>query len=146
MQNEWSLTPCKGPSGLAMDTKGRRLFSVCDNKLMIVTDADTGKQIAQIPVGVEPDAAIYDGDRKLVFSSNCDGTLTVVKQDDPDKYTVVQTVKTEREARTMALDPVSQKLYLPVEQIKPGTKAPDPGDLPEFTPGTFQLIVVAPQM
>ena len=95
---------------------------------------------------MEPDAAIYDGDRKLVFSSNCDGTLTVVKQDSLDKYTVVQTVKTEREARTMALDPVSQKLYLPFEQIKPGTKPPDPGDLPEFTPGTFQLIIVAPQM
>ncbi len=146
VQDEWSLTPCKGPSGLAMDAKGRRLFSVCDNKLMIVTDADTGKQIAKIPVGVEPDAAIYDGDRKLVFSSNCDGTLTVVKQDSLDKYTVVQTVKTEREARTMALDPVSQKLYLPFEQIKPGTKPPDPGNLPEFTPGTFQLIIVAPQM
>jgi YVTN family beta-propeller protein len=146
VQNEWPLAPCKGPSGLAMDTHGRRLFSVCDNKFMIVTDADTGKQIAQIPVGVEPDAAIYDVERKLVFSSNCDGTLTVVRQETPDKYTVVQTLKTEREARTMALDPVSHKLFLPSEQIKPGSKAPDPGDLPEFTPGTFHMMIVAPQM
>ena len=145
VQNEWSLAPCKGPSGLAMDTQGRRLFSVCDNKFMIVTDADTGKQIAQIPVGVEPDAAIYDVEKKLVFSSNCDGTLTVVRQESPDKYTVVQTLKTEREARTMALDPVSHKLFLPSEQIKPGSKLPDPGDLPEFTPGTFHMMIVAPQ-
>ncbi len=146
VQNEWSLAPCEGPSGLAMDTRGRRLFSVCDNKLMIVTDADTGKQIAQIPVGVEPDAAIYDSDRRLLFASNCDGTLTVIQQESPDKYTVLQTVKTEREARTMALDPVSRKLYLPSEQVKPGQKPPAPGTLPEFTPGTFHLLVVAPQM
>ncbi len=92
VQNEWSLAPCKGPSGLAMDAKGRRLFSVCDNKFMIVTDADTGKRIAQIPVGVEPDAAIYDVEKKLVFASNCDGTLTVVRQESPDKYSVAQTL------------------------------------------------------
>ena len=143
---EWPLSPCKGPSGLAMDTQGRRLFSVCDNKLMIVTDADSGKQIAQIPVGVEPDAAIYDAEQKLVFASNCDGTLTIVKQEDRDHYTVLQNVKTEREARTMALDPVSHKLFLPSEQILPGSKPPDPGDLPEFTPGTFHMMIVAPQM
>jgi YVTN family beta-propeller protein len=146
VQNEWSLAPCKGPSGLAMDTRGRRLFSVCDNKFMIVTDADTGKQVAQISVGVEPDAAIYDVEKKLVFSSNCDGTLTVVRQESPDNYNVVQTLKTEREARTMALDPVSHRLFLPSEQIKPGSKPPDPGDLPEFTPGTFHMMIVAPQM
>ncbi len=146
VQNEWPLAPCKGPSGLAIDAQGRRLFSVCDNKFMIVTDADTGAQIAQIPVGVEPDAAIYDVEKKLVFSSNCDGTLTVVRQESPDKYNVVQTLKTEREARTMALDPVSHKLFLPSEQIKPGSKPPDPGDLPEFTPGTFHMMIVAPQM
>ena len=145
VRDEWSLAPCQGPSGLAIDAKGRRLFSVCANKFMIVTDADTGKQISQIPVGVEPDAAIYDGDKKLLFSSNCEGTLTVVKQESPDKYTVVQTLKTEKEARTMALDPVSQKLYLPYEEVKPGTKLPDPGNLPEFTPGTFRMIVVARQ-
>lgn len=146
VDKEWSLSPCEGPSGLAIDVKGRRLFSVCDNKFMIVTDADSGKQIAQIPVGAEPDAAIYDTERKLIFASNCDGTLTVVKQDDPDHYTVLQNVKTEREARTMALDPVSHKLFLPSEQILPGSKPPDPGNLPEFTPGTFHIMIVAPQM
>ena len=146
VEKEWPLSPCKGPSGLAMDVKGRRLFSVCENKFMIVTDADSGKQIARIPVGVEPDAAIYDGEQKLVFASNCDGTLTVVKQEDPDHYTVLQNVKTEREARTMALDPISHKLFLPSEQILPGSKPPDPGDLPEFTPGTFHMMIVAPQM
>lgn len=144
VQDEWPLAPCEGPSGLAMDTRGRRLFSVCDNKFMIVTDADSGKQIAQIPVGVEPDAAIYDVEKKLVFASNCDGTLTVVKQESPDKYTVVQNLKTQREARTMALDPVSHKLFLPYEELKRGQKPWAPGTLPEFTPGTFHMMVVSP--
>ncbi len=146
VQSEWPLAPCEGPSGLAIDPQGRRLFSVCDNKLMIVTDADTGKQIAAIPVGVEPDAAIYDAEQKLAFASNCDGTLTVVKQESPNKYTVLEQVKTEREARTMALDPVTRRLFLPTEEIKPGQKPWAPGTLPEFTPGTFHVIVVAPQM
>ena len=145
VQNEWSLAPCKGPSGLAIDTRGRRLFSVCDNKYMIVTDADTGKQIAQIPVGKEPDAAIFDAERKLVFASNCDGTLTVVKQESPDKYTILQNLETEKEARTMALDPASHRLFLPFEKLRPGQKPPAPGTLPEFTPGTFQVLVVAPE-
>ena len=145
VQNEWPLAPCKEPAGMAMDAQGRRVFSVCANKVMIVTDADTGKQIAQVPVGAEPDAAAYDVEKKLVFSSNCDGTLTVVRQESPDKYTVVQNVKTQKEARTMALDPVRHKLYLPYLEVKPGQKAPDPGDLPEFSPGTFHLIVLAPQ-
>jgi YVTN family beta-propeller protein len=145
VQNEWPLAPCESPSGLAIDAKARRLFSVCDNKFMIVTDADSGKQIAQIPVGVEPDAATYDVERKLVFASNCDGTLTVVKQDSPDKYTVLQNLQTQREARTMALDPVSHKLFLPYEEVKPGQKPWDPGTLPEFTPGTFHMIVVSPE-
>jgi YVTN family beta-propeller protein len=145
VQYEWSLAPCEGPSGLAMDVQGRRLFSVCDNKFMIVTDADTGKRIAQIPVGVEPDAAVYDVKWKLVFASNCDGTLTVVKQESRDKYSVVQNLRTQREARTMALDPVNHRLFLPYEEIKPGQKQWAPGTLPEFTPGTFHVIVVAPQ-
>jgi DNA-binding beta-propeller fold protein YncE len=129
-----------------MDTQGRRLFSVCANKIMIVTDADTGRQVAKVPVGVEPDAAVFDVEKKLIFSSNCDGTLTVVKQDSPDKYTVVQNLVTQREARTMALDPASHKLYLPYEEVKPGQKPTPPGDLPEFTPGTFHLMIVSPQI
>lgn len=144
--NEWPLAPCEGPSGLAMDTQNRRLFSVCDNKFMIVTDADSGKQVARVPVGVEPDAAAYDVERKLVFASNCDGTLTVVKQDSPDQYTVIQSLKTEKEARTMALDPSTHKLFLPYEEVKPGQKPWAAGTLPEFTAGTFRMLVVSPQM
>jgi YVTN family beta-propeller protein len=146
VRDEWPLASCKEPAGLAMDTQGRRLFSVCANKIMLVTDADTGKEVANVPVGVEPDAAIFDAEKKLIFSSNCDGTLTIVKQENPDKYTVVQNLVTQREARTIALDPASHRLYLPYEEVKPGQKPTPPGDLPEFTPGTFQLMIVSPQL
>ncbi len=145
VQNEWSLAPCEEPSGLAMDTQGRRLFSVCTNKMMVVTDADTGKQITQIAVGEEPDAAAFDAGKKLVFSSNSDATLTVVKQESPDKYSVVQNVQTEMEARTMALDSVSHKIYLDCADLKPGPPK-KPNTLPPFEPGTFRLLVVAPQI
>ena len=143
--HEWSLSPCESPSSLAFDPQGRRLFSVCDNKLLIVTDADSGKQIARVRVGVEPDAVVYDPGRKLLFASNCDGTLTLIRQENPDKYTVLQTLLTAKEARTMALDPVSRKIFLPFEEVKKGQPRPAPGTLPEFIPGTFRILVASPE-
>lgn len=111
--NTWSIKPCEKPSGLAMDQKGRRLFAVCDNKLMAVVNADSGKVVATPAIGQGPDAAGWDPDRKLAFSSNGrDGTVSVVHQDTPDKYTVVETVKTEPAARTMTVDAQSHKIYL----------------------------------
>ena len=144
--NEWSLAPCKQPSGLAMDAEGRRLFSVCSNDRMMVTDADSGKRVAEVPIGEDPDAAGYDAERKLVFSSNSDSTLTVIKEETPDKYRVSQTVKTEREARTMAVDAATHKVYLSCAKVAPGEReTPDPDTLPKFVPGTFHLIVVSPE-
>lgn len=146
VKSEWSLAPCEEPSGLAMDAAGRRLFSVCSNKLMIVTDADSGKQVAQVPIGEGPDAAAYDVEKKLVFSSNSDGTLTVVKEESPNKYTVVQNLTTEKRARTMALDPETHKIYLSCAEFGPAPKpTPDnPGGRPRPKPGTFHLVAVAP--
>ncbi len=102
----WSLSPqCESPSGLAMDVNTRRLFPVCDNKVMTVVDADSGKVITTVPTGEGTDAAAFDPERKLVFSSNGeDGTLTVIKEISADKYAVVANVATQRGARTMALD------------------------------------------
>ncbi|HEX6505000.1 MAG TPA: YncE family protein [Terriglobales bacterium] len=147
VQNEWSLAPCEEPSGLSMDAEGRRLFSVCSNKTMVVTDADSGKQVAKVAIGEDPDATAYDADKKLIFSSNSDGTLTVVKQESPDKYTVVQNAKTEKRARTMALDPQTHKIYLSCAEFGPAPKpTPDnPHGRPKPKPGTFHLVVVAPE-
>ena len=147
VKDEWPLAGCEEPSGLAMDAAGRRLFSVCSNKTMAVTDADSGKQVAKVVIGEDPDAAGYDPETKLVFSSNSDGTLTVVKEETPDKYTVVQNVKTEKRARTMALDPQTHKIYLSCAEFGPApTPTPDnPHGRPKPKPGSFHLVVVAPE-
>ncbi len=81
VKSRWSVSPCESPSGLAIDTSHHRLFSVCDNKLMAVVDADSGKVVATPAIGDGPDAAGYDAGTKLAFSSNGDGTLTVIRED-----------------------------------------------------------------
>ena len=107
-----SLTPCDGPTGLALDAAHRRLFSVCANGWMIVTDADSGHQVAKLPIGKDPDAVVFDAQSHLVLSSNGQGTLSVVAQDGADQYHVVGNLPTQPGARTMALDTQSHNVYL----------------------------------
>lgn len=140
----WALPGCASPSGLAIDKVQHRLFSVCDGKVMAITDAQTGKQVARASIGEGPDAAAFDAKRKLVFSSNGEGTLTVVKQDSADAYRVAETIKTQRGARTMALDSSSGKVYLVTAEFGPAPPAtpeqPHPRPVP--VPGTFTVLVV----
>jgi YVTN family beta-propeller protein len=140
----WPLPGCASPSGLAIDKVAHRLFSVCDGKVMAITDAQTGKQVARATIGEGPDAAAFDAKRKLVFSSNGEGTLTVVKQDSADAYRVAETVKTQRGARTMALDSMSGKVYLVTADFGPAPPAtPDqPHPRPVPVSGTFTVLVV----
>ncbi len=141
----WPLAPCESPSGLAIDAAKRRLFSVCDGKIMAVTDADSGKVVATPTVGEGPDAAAFHGG--LAFSSNGqDGTLTVVRQDSADKYTVSQTVSTKKGARTMALDESTGKVYLVTADFgpRPAATTENPRPRPAILPGTFSVIVVGP--
>ena len=108
----YNLEGCEEPSGLAVDLKHTRLFSVCANKVMAISDPSQGKVVATVPIGEHPDAAAFDSTRGLAFSSNGAGTLTVV-QESGGKYSVAQTVPTQASARTMALDPKTHILYLP---------------------------------
>lgn len=139
----WPLAPCEEPSGLAIDQKNRRLFSGCDNKMMAVVNADTGKVVTTLPIGQGVDANRFDPGTDLAFSSNGDGTLTVVHEDSPDKFSVVQNADTQRSARTMALNPKSHEVYLVAAEIEqsPPEKA---GERPRRTmkPGTFTLLVL----
>jgi hypothetical protein len=136
----WPLTGCDSPSGLAIDPAGMRLFSVCDGKKMAVTDATTGKSLATPTIGEGPDAAGYDAKDKQAFSSNGDGTLTVIDAGKPG-YPVLQTVATEKGARTMSYDAAADKIYLVTSKFA----APDPANpkaRPAQIPGTFTVLVL----
>ena len=141
--NTWPLAPCEEPSGLAIDQKHHRLFSGCHNKMMAVTDADTGKVIATPAIGQGVDANAFDPEQELAFSSNGDGTLTVVHEDSPDKFSVVDNATTEKFARTMALDTNNHDVYEVTAEIEEAPPAKE-GERPRRTmkPGSFTLLVV----
>jgi hypothetical protein len=142
--HKWPLAPCQEPSGMAMDTKTRRLFSGCDNKIMAVMDADTGKVVATVPIGDGVDATWFDPGTKYVLNScGQDGVLTVIHEDSPDKYTVVENVPTAKGARTMALDPKTHTVYLALAEVQ--MLPPAEGDAKgrprrKVQPGTFGLL------
>jgi len=137
--HHWPLAPCKGPSGLAMDVKNRRTFSVCDEKVMSVVNVDTGKVVANPAICEGPDAAGFDPSSGLVFASCGDGNLTVIHEDSPDKYTVVDTVPTKKTARTMGLDLKTHNIFLPAADFDP----PAPGERRgKMKPGSFVIVVV----
>ena len=137
--HRWPLAPCKSPSGLAMDLSNRRLFSVCDEKVMAVVNADTGKVVATPAICDGPDASAFDPSAGYVFASCGDGNLTVIHEDSPDKYTVVENVPTKKSARTMGLDLKTHNIFLPAADFDP----PAPGERRgKMKPGSFVLLVV----
>ncbi len=140
----WPLTGCEEPAGLAIDRKSRRLFAGCHNKVMAVVDADNGKVVATVPIGQGVDANEFDPGTQLAFSSNGDGTLTVVHEDSPDKYTVAQNAETLRAARTMALDANTHDVYLVTAEFEEQPPAKE-GDRPRrvMKPGSFTLLVMS---
>jgi YVTN family beta-propeller protein len=140
--HRWKLTGCESPSGLAMDRKNRRLFAGCDNKKMAVMNADTGAVIATVPIGDGVDANAFDPETMLAFSSNGEGNLTVVHEDSPGKFTVVETVPTAKGARTMALDPETQKVYVVTAKFgpAPAPTADAPHPRPSILPNSFEVI------
>jgi len=142
----WKLADCEEPSGLAIDIAHHRLFSVCQNKHMAVTDAQTGKSIATVAIGEGPDGAGFDATRNLVYSSNGhDGTLTVAHEDDPDHYSVIANVPTQESARTLALDTQGNRIFTVAAQFGPRpapTKA-NPHPWPAVVDGSFTILVIA---
>jgi DNA-binding beta-propeller fold protein YncE len=136
----WPLAPCESPSGLSMDRKNRRLFLGCENKMMAVVDADTGKVIATPTIGQGVDATAFDPGTGFVLSSNGEGTLTVVKQEGPDKYTVLENVPTKKSARTMGLDLKTHNVVLPAAEFFAQKEGERRGAM---KPGSFMLLVVA---
>jgi hypothetical protein len=134
---KYALTGCEGPSGLAIDVKARRLFSVCGNRVMAVSDPDKGTVVATLPIGAGSDGVAFDPGTGYAMSSNGDGTLTIVQQSG-GKYEVLENIATERGARTIALDEKTHRVYLPTAtagQAAAGGRAP-------YLPDSFKVLVI----
>jgi DNA-binding beta-propeller fold protein YncE len=137
----WPIAPGKGSSGISIDRETMRLFIGCGNKLLIVMDATNGKVIAQLPIGDECDAVGFDKRLKVIYSSNGEGTLTIIKEWSAEKFTVIQDLKTQKGARTNAVDQITHSIYLPAAEFK----AQAPGSFrPSVIPGTFKILEVNP--
>ncbi len=141
----WPLAPGEEPSGLAIDEKHHRLFAACGNKLMVVVNSENGHVVANVPTGNGVDGAEFDSSGQIAFSPNgSDGTLTVIHEDAPDKFSVVQTLPTQRGARTMTLDPKTHKVFLITAEFgpPPPPTAERPHPRPSIVPGSFTLLIV----
>jgi YVTN family beta-propeller protein len=139
----WPVAPGEEPSGIALDARHHRLFAGCHNKMMVMLDTETGKVITNVPIGEGVDGCEFDESTQLAFASCGDGTTTIGKEDAPDKLTVIQVLRTQRGARTMALDSRTHRIYLPTAQFVPAP-SPSPGASParpSIVPNTLKLLV-----
>jgi DNA-binding beta-propeller fold protein YncE len=141
--NTWPVSPCEEPAGMAIDTAHQRLFVGCHNQLMAVVDYTNGKVVATIPIGKGIDANRFDPATGLAFASCGDGTITVAHEDTPDKYTVVQTIQTQRGARTMALDTKNHNVYTVTADFgpPPAPTPQHPHPYPAVISKTFTLLI-----
>jgi hypothetical protein len=141
----WSTAPCRQPVAMAIDTAHHRLFSGCRSGLMAVSDYDAGRVVATAPIGAGVDGAAFDADAGDVFTSNADGTLSVIHQDGPDQYHVVENVQTAPGARNMGLDPITRRLYIVTARFGPAPTEVTPANprrRPPVIPGSFMMMVV----
>jgi len=142
----WPVAPGEEPSGLAIDTEGHRLFSVCGNKLMIVLNADNGNVIATLEIGDRVDAVVYDPGLKRIYSSNGEGTMTVVQEVNKDTYKVLENFPTQKGAKTIALNQKTHRIYLSTADFDaaPAPTAENPRPRATVRPNTFTILEVEP--
>ena len=141
----WPTAGCKNPVAMAIDTTHHRLFSGCRSGVLAVSDYNAGRVVATAPIGMGVDGAAFDAATGDVFTSNADGTLTVIHEDNPDQYHVVQNVQTAPGARNMGLDPVTHRLYVVTAEFGPvpaESTAANPRRRPPIVPGTFKMMVI----
>jgi YVTN family beta-propeller protein len=139
--NRWSIAPGESATGLALDKKTNRLFAGCDNKMMVVVDATNGKVITSLPISDGCDGVVFDENKDLVFASCGEGIMTVIKEKNANNFQVIQSVATQQTARTIALDPTNNVLFLPAANLEPA----DPNATSRrrsYVPGSFKVLVV----
>ena len=141
---EWSVAPCERPTGLAMDREHERLFTVCENREIAVLDAATGAVVATPTVGSRAQGAGFDSKGAVVFSSNTEGTLTVLSQHSPNVYEAFQTLPTQPSTKTMAVDPSTGTVYIPAARFgpKPVATSDNPSPKAVMVPDSFVVLVV----
>jgi YVTN family beta-propeller protein len=135
VKSRWKLPGCEEPAGLSIDRKNRRLFVGCGNKKLAIVDADSGKVVSTATIGEGCDATEFDADLGLAFASAGDGTITVIKEDDGGKFSVAQTVTTQKAARTMTLDPKTHQLFTVTANVGPRPER-------KVEPDSFVVLVV----
>ena len=138
VKNRWPIAPGEEASGMAFDENNHRLFLGCGNKMMVMVDSESGKVVANVPIGDGVDANAFDPGTMLAFASCGDGTVTIAHEDAPDKLTVVQTLKTEKGARTMTIDPATHKIYLASAKFEEPAAGQRRG---KMFPGSFKVLV-----
>lgn len=143
--------PCptaKSPHGLAIDKAAHRLFPTCLNAVMNVVDTDTGKVVAKLPIGQGTDGAAFDPKRKLIFSANYDGTVTVIREQDPDHYVPAGSIKTQMSGKNMDIDPATGRLYVMMGDVDPNAPVPPSRNgrmaRRQLLPGTVKLLFLDP--
>jgi DNA-binding beta-propeller fold protein YncE len=138
----WQTAPCVEPASMAIDREHRRLFIGCGNQVMAVADADIGKIITTLPIGVHVDATAFDPGTGLIFNAN-NGSVTIIRQDSADQYSAVETVTTKLKANTLAVDPKTHKVYLPSATVEVPKATPENLHPPVIrAPGTFKVLVL----
>ena len=137
----WPIAPGEEAAGLAIDRKTHRLFIGAHNKLMVMMDSTNGKVVGQVPIGANVDATWFDPQTGYAFSSCGDGTTTIAKEDSPAKLTLVQTLTTERGARTMALDPATHRIYLAAAKLEPPAPGAPANARPRQVPDSMHILV-----
>jgi YVTN family beta-propeller protein len=142
--SRWPIKPGEEPSGLALDVEHNRLFSVCSNKLMVIVDAENGNVITSLPIGDRVDGCAFDPGAGLAFSSNGDGTVTVVREESPAKFSAQETATIQIGARTITVDPETHTLYLPTAEFGPApAPTPErPRPRPAILPNTFCILKI----
>ncbi len=146
VEKTWSVDPGEEPTGLAIDIMNNRLFSVCSNNLMVVSNAKTGVVITTLPIGKGPDGADFDPKYKRAYSSNGEGTLTVVQEGSKDNYTVLEIFATQKGARTIAVNKKTHHIYMQSAEYDPAPEktSDNPNPRPKIRPGTFVILDIVP--